>query len=205
MQHLSTKFSPTLVTASGQFAGYGAVFGNVDSHRDVIEPGAFAASLAAWRARGKLPAMRLQHGDNGSNPFRHDNLPVGIWTAMREDTAGLWVEGRLLALDTDLGKRLHALLTAGVLDGLSIGFRPVKSRVGSGRVSRYLTEIDLREISIVDEPSNDLARIAAISPTDAALNKLRDAVAALGAKETRSADSSLEKLRAAFTRLEVGA
>lgn len=203
---LATKFKPSLVSSDGSFSGYGAVFGNADSHRDVIERGAFAASLSKWHTKGRWPPMRLQHGDNGSNPFRFDNLPVGIWTDMREDVHGLHVEGRLLALDTDLGKRLHALMAAGVLDGLSIGFRPVKTRQGTGRVSRYLSEIDLRELSIVDEPSNDLARVVELSPYDAAAERLREALVGVAATTTRksASDPSLAKLRAAFAQLEKG-
>ena len=44
------------------FEGYGAVFGNVDSYGDVIQPGAFADTLAAAHKSGTWPAMLLQHG-----------------------------------------------------------------------------------------------------------------------------------------------
>ncbi len=195
---LQTKFSPSLITGDGRFSGYGAVFGNVDSHRDVIERGAFSASLSTWRSKGRWPAMRLMHGDNGSNPFRFDNLPIGRWLDMREDARGLWVEGQLLALDTDLGKRLHALLAASVLDGLSIGFRPVKTRAGSSGVGRYLVEIDLRELSLVDEPSNDLARLTAISPSDAAFDKLRDAFGAIKSDTPPPIDAAYDRLMRAM-------
>ena len=46
----------------GIFAGYGAVFGNVDALGDVIEKGAFTDTLKEWKARGKYPPMLLQHG-----------------------------------------------------------------------------------------------------------------------------------------------
>lgn len=201
---LATKFKPSLVTSDGHFSGYGAVFGNVDSHRDVIERGAFEASLSKWRTKGRWPPMRLQHGDNGPNPFRFDNLPVGMWIDMREDVHGLHVEGRLLALNTDVGKRLLALMTAGVLDGLSIGFRPVKTRQGTGRVSRYLSEIDLRELSIVDEPSNDLARVVELSPYDAAAERLREAIANVAAPTAAksSTDPIFARLKSALARLD---
>ena len=196
---LQTKFTPTLVTAEGHFSGYGAVWGNIDSHGDVIERGAFLNSLSAWQAKGKLPPMRLQHGSAG-NPFAHDDLPVGKWLVMREDAKGLWVEGQLLALNTDLGRRLHALMEANVLDGLSIGFRPVRIKSGTGRIKRYLVEIDLRELSIVDEPSNDLARIAQLSPYDAAAERLRDAIAN-AAKSASPPQDAGDRFRFALARL----
>ena len=59
--------------------------------------------------------------------------------------------------DIQRGAEAAALLTAGALDGLSIGYRAVKSdRRGS---YRYLTEIDLWEISLVTFPMNAKARL----------------------------------------------
>lgn len=201
---IQTKFAPSLITKDGAFTGYGAVFGNVDSHKDVIERGAFSASLARWRSIGKWPAMRLMHGDNASNPFRFDDLPVGRWTEMREDARGLWVSGQLIGFqETEIGRRLYALMSSpgALLDGLSIGFRPVRSRAGSGTVRRYLEEIDLRELSLVTDPSNDAARVAPLSPAEAAADRLRDALAAAVAEEARpkqAAIDPLEKLRSAL-------
>lgn len=196
MEKKSSNFRP-VVTEDGVFSGYGAVFDNLDSHRDVIRRGAFDKSLEAWRAKGKYPAMKLMHGSSG-NPFAHDDLPVGIYTEMREDAKGLWVEGRLLALETDLGKRLLSLMRAGALDGLSIGFVPKRTTAGRGDVKRYLDEIDLRELSLVDEPSNDLARVTPLSNYDAAAERMRQALAQASKSEP---SDPLDKMRAALARL----
>ncbi|APO69059.1 HK97 family prohead peptidase protein [Rhizobium gallicum] len=99
-------------------------------------------------------------------------------------------------LTRDLGKRIHALMSASVLDGLSIGFRPKRTRTGSGGVSRYLLEVDLRELSIVDEPSNDPARIASLSPSDAAFGRLRDALQNVKSSSLQTHDAAFEKLKA---------
>lgn len=158
-EHLQVKFAASEIDAeTGVFKGYGAVFGNIDSHGDVIMPGSFKKSLETWEKRGKYPAMKLMHGYT----FFADELPIGKWTKMAEDERGLYVEGKISGLDTDLGKRVYGLMKDGVLDGLSIGYRPTKSRAGSGDVMRYLDEIDLREVSIVDEPSNDKSRVTAV-------------------------------------------
>lgn len=195
---LQTKFKPSLISADGAFRGYGAVFSNTDSHGDVIMRGAFAASLTKWRAKGRWPAMRLQHGDNGSNPFRFDNLPIGRWIEMREDSRGLYVEGQLIGLSTDLGRRLNELLANSLIDAMSIGFRTVKSTRGTGSVKRFLEEIDLREVSLVDEPSNDLARIEPLSPFDAAADKVREAIAGMKAEEKSPIDGAYHKLVSAL-------
>lgn len=192
------EFKP-VATPDGRFSGYGAVFGNVDSHRDVIESGAFTASIAAWRARGRWPSMKLQHG-TGGNMFSGDDLPVGRWVDMFEDRNGLFVRGELLALDTDLGRRLLGLMRGGVLDSLSIGFVAKRTRAGAGRVGRYLVECDLHEISLVDTPSNDLARVLPISPMEDAADKLRDAIASLKGKDDPASDP-MSKLRDALSRL----
>jgi len=200
MSDLKFQFAPR-VSDDGKFSGYGAVFGNVDSHRDVIERGAFTKSLEAWRAKGRWPHMRLQHGSAG-NVFRHDDLPIGRWLSLYEDRTGLWVEGQLLALETEQGKRLLSLMEGGVLDGLSIGFRPVKTRAGTGTVSRYLVEIDLREISLVDDPSNDLSRVAALSATDIAADKVRAAMAALREEAAKAAETPADRFGAALQRFK---
>lgn len=159
IEHLQVKFAASEIDAvTGEFKGYGAVFGNIDSHGDVIAPGAFKKSLESWEKRGKYPAMKLMHGMT----FFADELPIGKWTKMTEDGSGLYVEGKISGLDTDLGKRVYGLMKDEVLDGLSIGYRPTKSRAGVGDVKRFLDEIDLREVSIVDEPSNDKSRVTAV-------------------------------------------
>ncbi|WP_186368555.1 HK97 family phage prohead protease, partial [Yersinia bercovieri] len=37
------------VSDSGEFEGYGSVFGVKDSYDDIVVPGAFIKSLNAWR------------------------------------------------------------------------------------------------------------------------------------------------------------
>lgn len=203
-ERVDVKFAPSDINSqTGVFSGYGAVFGNLDSHKDIIMHGAFKASLAEWRARGRLPKMMLMHGSSG-NPFTGDDLPIGVWDIMREDAKGLYVEGRLLALNTDYGRRILSLMAGGALDGLSIGFRVKRSSPGSGTTKRWLEEIDLREVSIVDEPSNDLARVAALKESlaavalDDAYAKMQAALRSLSVVEAAppSPDAELGKLAA---------
>ena len=65
----------------GEFKGYGAVFGNTDSHGDVIAAGAFVDTLAERAAEGrKNVPMHVMHGFLGG-----DGLPVGVWKGVAED------------------------------------------------------------------------------------------------------------------------
>lgn len=107
-QRLDVPLSLKSVSDSGEFEGYGSVFGVKDSHDDVVMSGAFAASLRAWSDRKALPALLWQH--------RMDE-PIGVYTEMKEDDVGLYVRGRLLIDDDPLAKRAHAHMKAGSLPG----------------------------------------------------------------------------------------
>lgn len=167
MERLEFKFASDDIDAkTGEFAGYGAVFGNVDSYGDVIAPGAFKATLKDWAKEKKLPPMLLQHG--GWMFTDTDALPIGKWTAMSEDETGLKVEGRLINLDTDLGKRVHGAMREGVLDGMSIGYRAKKFTLGTkpDEPRRTLEVVDLVEVSLVTFPANGRARVSSVKSAE---------------------------------------
>jgi HK97 family phage prohead protease len=148
------------VTETGTFGGYASVFNQIDAGGDRIAPGAYKETLRAWKARGKLPPMLLQHG--GFIGPAEDGIPIGVWDSMEEDSKGLKVAGRLYALDTDKGRYIHEGLKAGTLDGLSIGYVPRKMQVGlkPDEPRRTLLAIDLREVSVVTFPMDTHARIS---------------------------------------------
>lgn len=150
-QRLDVPLSLKSVSDSGEFEGYGSVFGVKDSHDDVVMSGAFAASLRAWSDRKALPALLWQH--------RMDE-PIGVYTEMKEDDVGLYVRGRLLIDDDPLAKRAHAHMKAGSLTGLSIGYVLKDWEYDRTKEAFLLKEIDLWEVSLVTFPSNDEARIS---------------------------------------------
>jgi hypothetical protein len=72
------------IDADGRFAGYASILSRLDSGGDIVQPGAFAKSLAKRRGRIRLL-------------FQHDpKEPVGIWEELREDAHGLFAAGRLV-------------------------------------------------------------------------------------------------------------
>lgn len=176
---LEVKFAAD-EAASGTFSGYGAIFGNIDSYGDVIQKGAFSETLRQWKGQGKFPPMLLQHGDLFSGA---DMLPVGIWTSMEEDEIGLKVAGRLLGLDTERGKYLHAVMKEGAIDGMSIGYRAKKFVLGTktGEPRRTIEQLDLVELSIVTFPANGKALVRDVKSGDQIdeINSLSDAEALL--------------------------
>lgn len=153
---LELKFSET--TPAGVFSGYAAVFGNQDSHGDIIKPGAFAESLADSKAAGRPIPMHLMHRVYGG-----DGVPVGVWPSLSEDDHGLKVEGKISGMNTDGGRLLFERVKDGALGGLSIGYKvkPDGAVLGkkAGEPKRILTNLDLKEISLVDSPSNALSRV----------------------------------------------
>lgn len=137
---------------NGQFSGYGSIFGNVDSYGDVVMPGAFKRTLADHRRRKTMPKLFWQH-----DPSR----PIGSWTNMEEDHIGLKVEGRL-NMDVQQGREAYALLKAGDIDGLSIGYRVEKSEADETGELLHLKELKLIEVSVVSLGANDRALVGDI-------------------------------------------
>lgn len=165
--HFEYKFAEDNDPA-GTFEGYAAVFGNIDAGGDRIEPGAFAAGLLSREREGRaLPPMYKMHGSALGG--RDD--PIGVWKAMSEDANGLYVKGALVGLDTESGRWTYAQMKEGALPGLSIGYRvpPNGSRKGSGKGGeplRYIKQAWLREVSLVDDPMNVLARVYGMKRAD---------------------------------------
>ncbi len=150
-QRLDIPLKLKSVSDSGEFEGYGSVFGVKDSYDDVVVPGAFSKSLETWREKNTLPAMLWQH---------QMDEPIGVYTEMKEDEVGLYVKGRLLIDDDPLAKRAHAHMKAGSLTGLSIGYMLKDWEYDRTKEVFLLKEIDLWEVSPVTFPSNDEARIS---------------------------------------------
>ncbi len=136
----------------GQFSGYGSIFGNVDSYGDVVMPGAFKKTLADHRRRKTMPKLFWQH-----DPSK----PIGSWVSMEEDDIGLKVEGRL-NMDVQQAREAYALLKAGDIDGLSIGYRVEKSEADQASEVLRLKELKLVEVSVVSLGANDRALVGDI-------------------------------------------
>lgn len=138
------------VAADGTFEGYASLFNTEDLGHDIVLPGAFRDSLSR---RGPAGVKLL---------YQHDaREPLGLWEKMREDARGLYVQGRLLP-DVARAREAMALIRAGALDGLSIGFRAVKAQRAPRAGVRCLERIDLLEISIVTFPMQPQARIITV-------------------------------------------
>jgi len=137
---LSRRAAPARLVGlgPGEFEGYASLFGVPDGGGDIVQRGAFAASLR--RRPPEKVRMLYQHSAGE---------PLGIWQEIKEDARGLYVRGKL-TLDVQRAREVAALFASGALNGLSIGFRTSRAAKRGG--NRLLTEIELWEISVVTFP-----------------------------------------------------
>ncbi len=134
----------------GVFEGLASTFGNRDMVGDIIAPGAFRASLT----RPERIKMLWQHDARA---------PIGTWEKITETSSGLAVKGRLV-LEVQQARETLALLRAGAVDALSIGFSVPKDGASfeEDKSVRRITAVDLWEISVVTFPANPKARISRV-------------------------------------------
>lgn len=140
------------VRTSGTFAGYGSVYGVIDQGDDIVAQGCFTDSLAEWQNKGRMPALLWQH---------RASEPIGVYTSIKEDENGLYVEGKL-ALKTQQGAEAYELLQMKAISGLSIGFMTREDSFDQKTGVRTIKKADLWECSLVTFPMNDEARIESV-------------------------------------------
>ena len=144
---------------SGEFEGYGSTFGGEpDAYGDVIAAGAYSDSLAAHKAKGTMPKLYWQH-----NPGE----PIGKWLGATEDDHGLLLQGKL-NMDVQRGREAYALLKAGDIDGLSIGYRIKEYSVDTDSGVWTLEKLDLIEVSVVSVGANENAVVQSVKAAKAA-------------------------------------
>ena len=155
---------------AGRIKGYASRFNEPDRSGDVVAPGAFGAALERLRGEGRTVKFLWQH-----DPAK----PIGVWNQVLENATGLWVAGELLT-DLQLGREAAILIKAGAVDGLSIGYRVVRSAPNRETGGRTLLEIDLWEVSLVTFPMLPTAR-AHVERPERAVSADDDIASALAA------------------------
>lgn len=134
----------------GAFEGYASTFGNLDYHNDVVVSGAYKATIKNFKKVGAMPLL-----------WQHDvRQPVGVITEMVEDEKGLLVRGAFA--DTQAGREAREYLRIKAVRQMSIGFRVNKYSFDDKKGTRFLEDIDLKEVSLVTFPANERAEITRI-------------------------------------------
>lgn len=149
MQILELKLAAD-PAAAGSFTGLAST-PDLDRSADVIEPGAWAQTLAAWQARGgRIPLLYLHRQDD----------PIGAITNASATGRGLEVAGQI-AIATPTGAIAYELAKVGGLS-LSIGYViPAGGATVVGNV-RHIHAIDLYEVSLVPIADNPAAVVSSV-------------------------------------------
>jgi HK97 family phage prohead protease len=124
--------------------GYASKFNGVDSYGDTIAPGAYSKTL-----EGRERPIRMR--------WNHFGPVIGKWQILQEDERGLYVKGTLTP-GHSVADDVYASLKHGAVDGLSIGYRAVDAEKNE-HGGLDLKQIDLIEISVVEEPADLGAKI----------------------------------------------
>ncbi len=132
---------------------------DLDLGGDIIEPGAFKRTLSHWReGKGRIIPLLDMH-----DKFSSVTKAVGKLVAAEERPKGLFTRWSMVP-DDEAAAAVHRRLAGGFVDGLSIGYRPVKTITPSPQeqqagVHRRLKEVHLREGSVVLFPMAEGARV----------------------------------------------
>jgi HK97 family phage prohead protease len=159
-EKVARPFAVKTTDDKGSFEGLGAVFNDVHptsswalspEWKDRILPGAFDRTISEHAKAGTLPAMLYMH--------ERGNV-VGAWRDIKEGGGGLQVKGVVAeGAKAPSGETLYNLMKMGALNAMSIGFSVRKHALDQEKKIREIQDLDLSEISIVDVPGIQRARM----------------------------------------------
>jgi HK97 family phage prohead protease len=165
---------PASTTDVGQFEAIVSVFGNVDSVGDVVMPGAFTESLAAWEKSGDpipvlwshrmddprfsighvLEAAELEPGDQRIPEWADEHLKAN---------GGLWVKGQIDASAdaTDVAVAARKLLRSRLVKQFSYAYEVQDADWGTvgGQDAYQLRKLSIFEVSPTQIGANQLTEL----------------------------------------------
>jgi len=168
VQHLEVKAAVEL-TDRGEFEALAATYA-VDRVKDQIVRGAFAKTIAAWRASGKSLPLLWNHSGAAE-----DLIGTVDPFSMRETDEGFYVAGSLDLEESEVARNAWRAMKKNAV-ALSFGYlAPDMHRRKDG--IQELREIDLYEITVCPGPCNPRTRFLSLKaaaaertiPTDAEL------------------------------------
>ncbi len=154
MESRDYSFKIKSLSDGGTFQGLAAAYGNVDLGGDVIQPGAFAKSIAS----GKPFPLLWQH---------QSDKPIGS-VKVSNSRDGLFVDGTLMLSDPT-AQQAYTFMKSGVIKGLSIGYDVLQEHYDNAGI-RHLTELRLWEVSCVTFPMNESAQVFSVKGRNATAN-----------------------------------
>jgi hypothetical protein len=151
------------------FEGYASKFGGIDAYGDRIDPKAYDRTI---KPKNRQRPIRLR--------WNHYGPIIGKWMEMLVDDKGLYVKGELTP-GHRTAEDVYASLKHGAVDGMSIGYWPKKIEMveEQGRKIRLLKEIELFEISVVEEPADLGAKVGDVKSLIETCSSIREVEAFL--------------------------
>src|SRR5690606_564605 len=153
------KTGPDDGLAEGEFIVYPSTFTRTpDSYGDVVAKGAFADTIAAWKASGNtLPGL---YGHRLDDP---DFFVAGA-IDMGEDDHGWWVKGAF-DLESPKGAQVYRLVKGRRLNQLSFAFDVLDSgpvKLADGTDAHELRKVHVYEFSFVPVGANQDTSVVAV-------------------------------------------
>ena len=171
------------VSDAGEITGTAWPFGTPDRVGDVIEKGAFTAPAA-------LPML-----------FAHDQAQViGVWDEISETAEGLTVKGRLLVNEVTRAAEVRAMIRAGAVTGLSIGF--VTKNAKRHAKGRTISALELHEISVVAVPAHPGAQITSVKSVTSKESQVENDETQIPANAPQIDTKAFDEVKARLDKLE---
>lgn len=175
----SLNFEVKSAGEDGTFEGILSKYGNVDLAGDICLRGCFAKDIAT---RGNKRPLLWQH---------EKHQPIGSYTLTDSDDA-LTIAGRF-NLGVAQGREAYALVKAGDITGLSIGY-VVNDADFDAEGHRLLKDVTLYEGSVVTFPCNTEANVTSVKEEDPmASDEMKEALESLEAR-IKACEEALEAL-----------
>lgn len=140
------------------YEGYAATFGNVDRVNEYFVKNAFTGVKSS-----QIPLL-----------WNHEmNEQIGAHTSIKEDDVGLFVKAEV-NLGVSRGRDAAALLRAGHLKTMSVGYRVKEDSYDPEKRARVLKSVMLMEISLAPIPANEKAQVTRVKCFDGEIVSLKD-------------------------------
>jgi len=147
-------------TTSRRVVKYVSAFGNEDTHRDIVQKGAYAKTIRENKSRIKF---LWNHDSTG--------MPVGVLDEIEEDEFVLKVTSKILP--TTKGNDLLICYENGAVNEHSVGFYTINKK-SNDKGNRIITEAHLLEYSAVLWGSNENTPLLGMKSSLAPIDQLAE-------------------------------
>lgn len=146
-------------TGAVKISGYAVKWDSINYHGEKFIRGAFAEVCAAFAAGTKKIHAYYNHGWRMWYVDAQLAMRIGKYTVLKEDDVGLYIELEFTP-ELQIANNVAAMVRHGTVDGFSIAFYPVSDLDYDDKGTHVeIRRADMYEISVVDEPSDDAARV----------------------------------------------